>query len=194
MLTRDQREESLIVFYFGHDEDYLTRCREHAYRDFQRTLRGIAKLARAEEAYSRADEALQLTAIRDTAAPTQEHFDTWHRSTCSELAAIYEDCGYSFTVGQAQKWINMTLKYIYVMGDARVPGFGHLYDLCHVPLDRILMDALLKYGFEPLPCAWSSLNDYDIYLDRHHWVRSRFPVSPLDVEFKLWMGQPLTLH
>jgi hypothetical protein len=118
MLTRDQREESLIVFYFGRDEDYLTRCRENAYRDFQRTLRGIAKLARAEEAYSRADEALQrqLTAIRDTAPPTQEHFDTWHRSTCSELAAIYEDCGYCFTVGQAQKSINMPLKYIHVIG------------------------------------------------------------------------------
>ena len=88
----------------------------------------------------------------------------------------------------------MTLKYIFVMGDARVPGFQHLYNLCHVPLDNILMKALWEYGFEPLSCTWSGLNDYNIYLDRQRWVRSRFPLSPLDVEFKLWMEQPLTLH
>ena len=62
------------------------------------------------------------------------------------------------------------------------------------PLDNILMKALREYGFEPLSCTWSGLNDYNIYLDRQRWVRSRFPLSPLDVGFKLWMEQPLTLH
>ena len=85
----------------------------------------------------------------------------------------------------------MTFKYIYVMGEQRLPGFGHLYDLCHVPLDNILIDALLPYDFQPLPCAWSKLKNYDIYLDRQRWVRSRFQLAPLDVEFLLWMRRPL---
>ena len=33
---------------------------------------------------------------------------------------------------------------------------------CHAPLDKVLIDALLGFGFEPLPCAWIKLNDYDI--------------------------------
>jgi hypothetical protein len=85
----------------------------------------------------------------------------------------------------------MTFKYIYVLGEKRLCGFGNLYDLCPVPLDSILNNALRGYGFQPLPCAWSHLNDYDLYLDRQHWVRNRFPLAPLDVEFQLWMGRPL---
>ena len=68
----------------------------------------------------------------------------------------------------------MTFKYIYVMGDERIRGFSHLYDLCHVPFDKDLIYALQRYGFEALPCAWSKLDDYDVYLDRQRWVRSRF--------------------
>jgi hypothetical protein len=35
------------------------------------------------------------------------------------------------------------------------------------------------------------LSDYDDYLERQRWVRSRFSLSPLDVEFCLWLGRPL---
>jgi hypothetical protein len=65
-------------------------------------------------------------------------------------------------LGHAQKWLNMTFKYIYVMGEQRVSSFGHLYDLCHVPLDNILIEALRKEGFQPLACPWSRLKDYTI--------------------------------
>jgi hypothetical protein len=197
ILQRADYEDCLIVLYFGRGKDNLSLCRRRAYGDFKRTLRGIANrdvLPRAEEAKERADEALsqRLAAIRDMEAPTQEQFDKWHRSACDKLAAIYRECGYdSFCVGHAQKWLNMTFKYIYVMGEARVPGFRHVYDLCHVPLDNILMDAFRQYDFEPLPCAWSRLNDYDLYLDRQRWVRNHFPLAPLDVEFNLWMGRPV---
>jgi hypothetical protein len=171
------------------------RCLECPRSCFKRTLRGIGNrdvLPRAEEAKTRADEALSqmLAAIRGMDAPTQEQFDEWHRRACEQLAAIYRECDYgSFFLGHAQKWLNMTFKYIYVMGEERLPGFRHVYDLCHVPLDNILMDAFRQYGFEPLPCAWSRLNDYNLYLDRQRWVRNRFPLSPLDAEFKLWMGR-----
>ncbi len=125
-------------------------------------------------------------------ASTQKDFDDWHRAACERLSAIYRECGYeSFNVGHAQKWLNMTFKYIYVMGEQRLPGFGHLYDLCHVPLDNILMDSLRPYDFPSLPCAWSRLNNYDVYLDRQRWIRIHFKEAPLDVEFRLWMGKSL---
>jgi hypothetical protein len=194
-LQRSDYEECLILFYFGRGENNLSLCRQRAYGDFKRTLRGIGNrdaLPRAGEARQRANETLNemFASIRDMEPSTQKNFDEWHRGACERLAAIYRECGYeSFYVGQAQKWLNMTFKYIYVMGEARLPGFDHLYDLCHVPLDNFLMNELRRYGFPPLPCAWSSLNDYDVYLDRQRWVRNRFEAPPLDVEFHLWMGK-----
>jgi hypothetical protein len=185
-LLRSDYEDCLIVFYFGRG-DNLALCRRRAYGDFKRTLRGIGNrdiLPRAKEAQKRADEALSqmLAAIRGMDAPTHEQFDEWHRGACEQLAAIYRECGYdSFFVGHAQKWLNMTFKYVYVMGEARLPGFRHLYDLCHVPLDNILIDTLKREGFQSLPCPWSRLNDYDTYLDRQRWVRNHFkPIAPLD--------------
>lgn len=197
-LRRSDYEECLIIFYFGRHKDNLSLCQQRAYEDFKRTLSGIGKphvFPRAKEARSRADQALgqMFSTVRDMHALTEEKFDEWHRTACESLAAIYRECGYpSFYLGHAQKWLNMTFKYIYVMGEQRLARFDHLYDLCHAPLDNILMDALRKEGFHSLPCPWSRLNDYDTYLDRQHSIRNQFsPMVPLDVEFRLWMGQAL---
>jgi hypothetical protein len=194
ILQQSDYVDFLFRLKFG-SGDPLSACSKEAYADFKRTLRGIGKpdvFPRADEARQRANEALNqmIASVRDMNAAVQRDFDEWHRGACERLAAIYGECGYtSFRVGHAQKWLNMTFKYIYVMGERRLPGFGHLYELCHVPLDNILIDALQGYGFPPLPCAWSKLPDYETYLNRQLWVRSRFPLAPLDVEFQLWMGR-----
>ena len=194
ILQRSDYVDFLLRMKFD-DGDPLSACSREAYADFKRTLRGIGKsdvFPRAAEARQRANEALNLMirSIRDKNPVAQKDFDEWHRAAYECLAKIYGECGYvSFRVGHAQKWLNMMFKYIYTMGEQRLPGFGHLYDLCHVPLDNILIGALERYGFPSLPCAWSKLDGYGTYLDRQLWVRSRFPLAPLDVEFRLWMGQ-----
>jgi hypothetical protein len=192
ILQRSDYEDYLILLYFGRDDDYLSLCQRRAYRDLQRTLHGIGGLQGAGDARNQAVKVMtrMFTAIR-VMDVTQEKFDDWHRASCAELKAIYKKRGYgSFYVGQAQKWLNMTFKYLYMMGEQRLPGFSHLYDFCHVPLDQILIDALRKYGFRPIK-SWSRLNDYEVYLDRQRWVRNQFRLIPLDVEFYLWMGRPL---
>lgn len=189
ILQRSDYEECLIFLYFGRNPDRLSLCREHAYRDFQRTLHGIGDSPKAEEAWKKADKTLNqaLAKIQKVSACTQKKFDDWHRATCEDLNAVYRRHDYkTFYFGHAQKWVNMTFKYIYVMGEQRLHGFAHLYDLCHTPLDKILIGALEGYGFEPLNCPWSRLDDYETYLDRQH-LRKRFKDAPLDVEFRLWM-------
>ena len=91
-------------------------------------------------------------------------------------------------MGHAQKWLNMTLKYLFVLGD-RVPGFERLYPFCHVPLDQFVMSRAARFGFPPLPGtgAWSTLTDYAIYMDRQQWFRARFDEPPLVTEFRLWL-------
>jgi len=196
ILQRSDYEDCLIFLYFGRGEDHLSLCQRRAYGDLQRTLHGIAGLQGAVGVRKEADRVVtrMFAAIRTVDAATQEKFDGWHRAACEDLKTVYKRNGYElFHVGHAQKWLNMTFKYVYVMGEQRLPGFAHLYDFCHVPLDQILIDAFKKYEFQPLKCAWSRLDDYEVYLDRQRWVRNRFRLPPLDVEFYFWMGKPLPI-
>ncbi len=89
----------------------------------------------------------------------------------------------------------MSLKYVSVLGEQRVSGFGEAYQFCDAPLDKILLDLLEnKYGFLKLPCSWSQLDHYDLYLDRQNWIRDKFALVPLDTEFRLWLGQEAQLR
>jgi len=190
-LTRSDFENFLIRLYFGKIEEPLAACSRRAYLDFSRTLHGIGP--GSGELYENAKgRLLKRLALVRYKTLTQELFDEWHRATCQSLADSYFKHGYkSFFVGQAQKWVNMTLKYIYVFGDARIPGYTNLYELCHVPLDNILLEQLEPFHFPHLPCAWSRLDDYKFYLSLQRWVRENFNCPPLDMEFRLWMGQAI---
>jgi hypothetical protein len=193
VLRRLDYEDYLIHLIFGAEGDHLQKCLRRAYLDFNRTLHGIRK---NENIYQAGADALRrrFESIQRAEISTQDQFDEWHKDSCVKLAAEYEERGYSsLYVGQAQKWLNMTFKYIFVFGEERVPGYSHLYGFCHVPLDNILLEAVENHSFEPLLCAWSRLNDYEVYLNRQRWFRSNFPQAPLDVEFSLWMARPLTI-
>ena len=120
---------------------------------------------------------------------TQSGFDSYHRTACERLPALYREFGfYEFSIGQAQKWINMTFKYIFTLGEERLPGYGQVYQFCHVPIDNVVIDQLTRYGFPPLR-YWSRLDDYDLYLAYQKRVRQCFDLLPLDVEFLLWLDR-----
>jgi hypothetical protein len=92
-------------------------------------------------------------------------------------------------VGQAQKWLNMALKYVFVFGENRLPGYAHVFELAHIPLDNIILDALYPLGAPRLTTAWSRIALYEEYMVIQSWVRSAFPGSaPLAVEFALWQN------
>ncbi len=122
---------------------------------------------------------------------TADVFDSWHETLCKKIVSLFREQGLMFFVGQAQKWVNMTLKYIFTLGEQRVKGFEFAYPYCHVPLDNILINRLKSYGFPSLNCAWSRLDNYDEYLQKQKWIRQRFSRPPMDVEFLLWLGKEI---
>ena len=196
ILTRLDYEEYMIRIYFGRG-DYLTGCIDRAYLDFNRTLHGLGRIRKGDELYKKATERLKrrLSDLRKAnSVRSQTGFDKWHRSTCLGLTQLYKKYGYPrFYIGQAQKWVNMTLKYIFTMRDSRVSGFGKVYRFCHIPIDNIVLGRLyvLEYEFPDFSVAWSRINDYEEYLAFQKWFRSAFKLSPLDAEFKLWIGEPI---
>jgi hypothetical protein len=118
-------------------------------------------------------------------------FDAWHQETCSQLQTRYAQYNHELFIGQAQKWVNMTLKYVYTFGEQRISGFAPFYQYSHVPLDTILIDKLQRYHAPQLTKRWSRLDTYTEYLAFQHWIRQRFTLAPLDVEFRFWLGKPL---
>ena len=82
----------------------------------------------------------------------QDSFNEWHKETCREILPINGNCEY----GKAQKWLNMTLKYLSVVysvlkiTEYQNPLFVKFYKthianyekFFHIPIDSYICDAL----------------------------------------------------
>lgn len=101
---------------------------------------------------------------------TQEiDYDKWHCNLCNLLIDAYSDSSYNeegereFSFGIAQKWVNMTMKYLvllcdicccYDLGDSKFyKEYGKRIkrDALHAPVDRYIIDAAGKYDTIILP-------------------------------------------
>lgn len=85
----------------------------------------------------------------------QDAFDAQHTKTCEALVTKFNEAlgSQKFTYGNAQKWVNMTIKYLYL-----IDGVRHDYgktlsihegiDKCqkwfHVPVDSYIMQAIYR--------------------------------------------------
>lgn len=72
----------------------------------------------------------------------QDAFDAWHRQAREEIISIYakNQPSVSLTHGQAQKWINITIKHLYVLD---ISDYSWLFDkgiieCLHVAIDNII--------------------------------------------------------
>ena len=81
-------------------------------------------------------------------------FRKWHEKSCDALIACY---GGQLSYGQAQKWLNMLLKYLYVYD---VKGYESLFTeerirTMDLPVDTTVIKKLRKYGVNPPAIGWS---------------------------------------
>jgi hypothetical protein len=186
--------EYLLRLYFGGDADRLSCCIGRAYRDLNRTIHGLAQVPEGEELRARASAVVRsfLTSLAVTHRDRldQVAFDDRHQAACAELSSTYSAAGFAeFRVGQAQKWLNMALKYVFVFAEDRLPGYEGVFELAHIPLDNIILDRLRPHGVPQLTTSWSRVASYEVYMGIQRWVRSAFLGSaPLAVEFALWQN------
>jgi hypothetical protein len=185
--TSADQYEYLLRLYFGRKGDQLSRCINRAYRDFNRTMHGFAKITEGECIHTEATEVvrsfLKALVTHRSACSDQATFDTLHRATCDQLHATYKNAGAEFHAGQAQKWLNMALKYVFVFGEKPLPGYLRVFEFAHVPVDNIILQKFYERGLSHIETAWSRMS-YQEYMPIQIWVRKTFPESPpLAVEF-----------
>lgn len=197
-LTAVAFADALATFYFGPPDVHnrFGRYIWRAYRDVNRTIQGAGRLdesartkrdARCEDVITKRLHLLAEGSVERSI----EGFDRWHRESCNLLRKAHASTtGMALTVGQAQKWINMTLKYAYVveaLGVTPTLALRNYYRFAHMPIDNVVLDALrtMDPPGPSFPRPWSKQDDYDSYLAFQRAVRERFGCG-LDAEFIAW--------
>lgn len=179
--------------YHSDFKDPFTAATSTAYGDLKRTL-NFKSVSAGTSTYLRNMASALITAfIYDLAHEgnlTQDVFDEWHRELCRKIIKIYNSKLIDFTYGQAQKWINMTFKHLHMM------GVDIVYDTikyCHVPMDNYILDYTAEeFGIKKADAlspysSWSSLDDYEKYLDYQKTIRKKVVTEcPLIWESKIW--------
>lgn len=191
-------EDFWIRCYLGSKEhsDYIDLSINRAYRDLNRTIHGMKNINPEESKrnYAKLSQTVNKSVrnLLDSNINDQNEFDKKHEEECNILIQkfkqLYSDSeDLKFHIGQAQKWINMTLKYLYAIGTERHQLSLDNYYLFHIPIDNIIQEKLKEKEIIPLKVNWSRLNSYIEYIDYQNQVRTVFKgLIPMDVEFELF--------
>ena len=185
--------ELLQFFIFKSTADPFTACCRRAYLDFNRTLhlkKEGKNQAQSNDLSTKGTEILRKSILQmmDAGIDSQDKYDSWHFKVCTALRKLYREAGVSFTYGQSQKWLNMTMKYLYVL---RAYSFEDIFAFLHPPIDNYIFDAAMsEFEISRFPMAWSKLDDYQTYLDYQKSLRTQiFGCPPLRWEFRAWLRE-----
>ena len=180
----------LKAIYFGDLTDPLKAANSRAYRDMNRTIRfnglpDATRLALREKVNAVFDT--ELTKLKSDSITSQDEFDAWHHSVSDKIKKLYLDEGVKLTSGHAQKWINMTIKYLYML---EANSFDGVFEFLHIPLDNYVFDiARDLLGIARPKVAWSSWDNYDEqYLCYQNLIREKITTgTPLRWELRYWL-------
>lgn len=192
--------------------DILRKCADRAYLDLCRTIkfktddRNVKTEYKAKICGMLVKEYDVLLNAVESSDDKQNAFDSEHNRICEEIIKAYSEIS-EFTYGQAQKWLNMMLKYVLL-----VEGDSVLKSYLHIPVDSYIMQTVgadnpkLKHCLK-LECVpkkdgtvgkysesnskpWSKWN-YDEYIAFQNAVRTAVSESdynfPIEWENDAWI-------
>ena len=182
----------LRTIYFGVYTNPYVAASSRAYRDMNRTIRFNGMEQEQRNALrSSVDELLEkeITSLVVDGVKSQDEYDKWHFKICEKIRKIYSEAGIEFNYGQSQKWLNMTIKYLFIIGEC---SFDGIFQYLHVPIDNYILDVANKELKIARPVgAWSRWDQYDEqYLEYQKELRNKIDgLDPLRWEFQFWLKE-----
>ena len=186
---------------------YEDATNEGAYNTlFKKTIEA-GKLKQLKSASERAknDSAEFLFSQIQKLSALASNYEEWHKNTCEELCKKYSEVCLNenepfFTYGNAQKWVNMTMKYLWLLD--RLPE-GLTAKSLHVPIDSFILEKLREENVDEIRRdgdtykykgkSWSQLDDYDVYLDIQAKIgQIAGKAFPIEWEGPAWMDAAKT--
>lgn len=184
-------KQFFLTSLFGnlHEQDtIIKKASGRAYLDLCRTLRLKGKIEESKRAYEKTVALIDRDIRKLLDARTQESFDNLHNEICNKLIRTYNAEGIAFHYGQAQKWINMTMKYLHVIKPENLSLEGS-FPYLHVPIDQIILKcAEAELNVPVRNFTWSTY-DYDGYIQIQKAIREKLKsrkTFPLEWEFEAW--------
>lgn len=150
-----------------------------AYADMARRTLRIKENSKERKVLKEQATKILQQAVEDLKNDSSD-FPKWHEKSCNALIACY---GGQLSYGQAQKWLNMLLKYLYVYD---VKGYETLFSperitALDMPVDSKVIDALRRKYTVKRPTAGWSVWDRNTYRAYQTAARSALQNAP-DIE------------
>ena len=182
ILSNELKEEFYIRAYFNTREGFEIAGIKRAYLDFNRTL--VIKDKNQEirnEQRNAAGQFLKdnLLLLISLDINNQEIFDSNHENICEKLTEKWDE----LSIGQAQKWINMTLKYWLLFGEERISNIEKNVKYFHIPIDSYVQKEMFN---ETEPKPWSKIKNYADYMEyqrKHREMNIKTPPIIYEFEF-----------
>ena len=193
VINKDKYDFLHFITYGNVINNYDTAVAK-AYLDVCRTIRGFGKVKNKEEIKLVTSKLIaeRTKAIIESKTMNQLNFDSWHRKTCVDLVEIFFKHNIIFSIGQGQKWINMTFKNLYILDESGVTD--HIISFLHIPIDNyILEEAKSLDGFIEFDTAWSKIESYDRYLEFQKWFASMWNIPPFKKELSMWIESAIKI-
>lgn len=136
-------------------------------------------------------------------------YNKWHEALCTSIINHYCENNYltkrnnkksegkPMSIGQAQKWINMTIKYIWLVYSVSSDNLDYYKELMnkkddfHIPLDSIILkyihdEHIVDYDLIK-NYTWSQIDDYTEYSEYQQAIRDKINYNPLEWELVHWI-------
>lgn len=179
MKNRNEAIDFLIFCYFGNKGISVDAIINRAYIDMaSHTLKNFDDVNEKWNCRWQASSTIKK-ALQNIGEP----YEKWHEKLCADIISKYPQDYLSY--GQAQKWINMTVKYIYILKNlgkfqAEFPYISE-ENVCrfHVPIDSYILENVL----EDKKTVWSKMKkdeyqsirrrllerEFDFIKELHEW-------------------------
>ncbi|MBK8674524.1 MAG: hypothetical protein IPN93_16540 [Bacteroidetes bacterium] len=172
-------QQFLFRSYFGNIEDKTNAAINRAYRKaimisecniFESKFR---KNANGENILFAFLQEIKLSQIN-----SYENFDAIHKKYCEKITEISE---LYLTIGQAQLWLNMTLKHLIILEDDIIIKYKKYF---HIPVDDIIQDEIEReFGIKGNFNGWFNIREYSPYLQYQNDIRNMLQNTfPIDME------------
>jgi hypothetical protein len=164
-----------------------------AYLDVNRTIVGI----NSEQSNSFKETVVSFIEKLLSNTPTNQiEFDQLHQKCCKQCLEYSSPTGANIHYGQAQKLLNMSLKYLYneyatYKGKLNQFNFpdNNVEQFFHLPIDNQIIDSLVgKSKFiKSTSLPWSKWT-YNHYIQFQHQLRKRIrgKCCSIEVDYMLW--------
>ena len=178
MIEKELIQKFYRISLFGNEPDPVTAAAKRAYRDFCRTIDFEEKTDHSK-AVEKVTSVIRTKLKKISEVQSKEGYDRWHSELSNAIKDSFDDA--SLKVGQVQKWINMTMKYLIILKE---DPLYRVLPYLHVPIDSII---LKKSGHSDFfaPQSWSLIDDYDEYMHFQNTLREEHEI-PIEWEFEAW--------